>query len=302
MKKSLLFVPLALVASINLANAKLLDGVQAVVQDRPILFSDVTSRVRSVKQSSSLASILGVSATSFDNEKALNQIIEEKIVLSAAKEFGSEPSESEINKQISVIAAQNRLSVENLKKSLADEKIDFELYKTNMGVQLAKRAIIEKELRASTSGQSDQELRRFYEQNLSDELDLAIIRKPSSKAGIASLSSLRAQLNKAGRPIDTLLKTNAASDLGWNDPSTLNETFQTAISKAGKNAIATEAFTWNNASYIIVIKGRRKGSAENFEAAKEQIRQQLQAKDIDERFKNWIEQKKKTMNIVVNPA
>ncbi len=285
--------------SVTFAEAKLLDGVRAVVQDRPILFSDVTNRVRAVKQSPALASILSVSASDFNEERALTLLIEEKIILSAAKDMGAEPSESEVNKQVSVIATQNRLSVENLKKSLKAEKIDFDLYKSNIAIQLAKRAVIEKELRASASGQSDQELRNYYERNTPEELHIFAIKKPSSKSNVQALGSLRSRILKSGAS-DAILKTNKAVDLGWSDPGTLNESFQQAIASAGTNATATAPFVYNRAAYILAIKGRRKGTADNFDTAKEQIRQQMQSKDLEERFKTWVEQKKKNLNIVVN--
>ncbi|HVJ63686.1 MAG TPA: hypothetical protein VM901_00355 [Bdellovibrionota bacterium] len=282
------------------SEARVLDAVRAVVQDRPILNSDVTMRVQAVKASASLASILGVSAASFDEDKALQSLIEEKIVLVSAKEHGAEPSEAEVGKQVGVIASQNHISVEKLKQSLQAEKIDFDLYKENISVQLAKRAIIEKELRSSSAGQNDQELKNYYEKNLSDEYDLAAIRKPNNPSSRNVLSVVRSRILKQPSRMAEQLKTHKASDLGWNDPSSLNEAFQKALQGVGPNSLVTAPFVWNNAAYLLVIKGRRKGSAENFDGAKEQIRQQIQAKDVEERFQSWIEQKKKTMNIVVN--
>jgi len=295
-----IFSALTTVAFAASAEARVLDAVRAVVQDRPILISDVTMRMQAVKASPSLASILGVSAVAFNEDKALQSLIEEKIILVSAKEQGAEPSEAEVGKQVGVIASQNHISVEKLKQSLQAEKIDFELYRENIAVQLAKRAIIEKELRSSSAGQNDQELKSYYEKNLSEEYDLAVIRKPNTASNRNVLSGVRSRILKQPSRMAEQLKTHQATELGWNDPTSLNEAFQKALRSDGPNALATAPFVWNNAAYILVIKGRRKGSAENFEGAKEQIRQQIQAKDVEERFQNWIEQKKQTMNIVVN--
>lgn len=305
MKKRFLFVPVLLAAHLTFsanANAKFLDGVRVVVQDRPILFSDVTNRVEAVKSSPALASIFGVSATTFNEQAALNSLIEEKIVLVSAKEIGAEPSETEVNKQIGVVATQNKLSVDNLKKSLRNEKIDFDLYKNHITFQLAKRAIVEKELRSSSSGQSDQELQAYYDKNMPEEVLLSMIKGPASKAGLAKLAALKSQLSKSPKSSESALQKNGAVDLGWTDPSGLNEAFQAALARSGKSASATAPFSWNGNSYLLVVRGRKKGDGASFESAKDEIRQRLQAKDVEERFKAWLEQKKKNLNIVVNKA
>lgn len=298
MKTWILFVPVC-VAFSQLANAKLIDGVKAVVQDRPILISDVNERTQAVKESVALASILGVSGNEYSAEDALNSLIEEKIVITAAKDLGAEPTESDVNKQISAIAAQNNLSVDGLKKSLLHEKINFDLYKQNILVSLAKRAVVEREIRSASAGQSDQELKSYYEQNVPDELLISMIQTRATKSGLAKLSGIRASLEKTKKISIAALKKYSAVDLSWNDTDGLSDAFRAALAKRGSSSV-TNVFVSQGSAYLLIVREKRKGSTANFEATKEQIRQRLQVKDSEERYKTWIDQKKKTLNIVVN--
>lgn len=287
-----------LLLSLSTAQAKLLDGVRAVVQDKAILYSDVTERVRAVKESPALASILGVQASTYNDTSALEQLIEEKLILVASKELGVEPTDAEVSKQIGVIASQNQLSIENLKKSLKGEKIDFDMYKANITLQLAKRAVIEKELRSSTTSISDQELETHLQRNAPEEILVSMVKSGRRPA----LNALRAQILKSGAVSDKTLKNSGAVDLGWSNPTELNPAFQEAILKAGKSAKATSVFSFDGSHYLLVLRGRRVGTGGNLEQSKEILRQQLQAKDIEQRFNSWLEQKKKTINVVVNKS
>lgn len=279
------------------AEAKLIDGVRAVVQDRPILISDISTLVQAIKKSPTLANIMGINPTGFNEDAALNLLIEDRVVLSAAKEIGAEPTEADISKQIASIAGQNGMSVDALKRSLAAEKIDFEHYRENIEVQLAKRAIMEREIRSANAGQSDQELKNYYEQNAPPELLLSMIKSGSGKAATAKLAKLKNTLQASIS--EKTLRQAGAVDLGWNEIDGLNDAFQSALTKMGSSQISN-VFAWKGSTYLLVVRERRKGSTGNFEAVKDQLRARVQAKDSEERFKAWIEQKKRQLNIVVN--
>lgn len=300
MKTLWLSTPLTIACFFStVAHSRFVDGVRAVVQDRAILHSDVTERFVAIKKSPTLASILKVNSSTFTEEAALNQLIEEKIVLSAAKDLGAEPSESEVSKQVATLASSNGLSVDGLRKSLSAENISFDLYKQNIQVQLAKRTIIEREIRSSSTGLTDQELKNYYEQNAPEEFLVSLIRGPKGKQGTTTLLKLKKRLDSSSKDIENTLTKAGAIDLGWNSVESLSEAFQQALNNRGGSK-STSVFTLKGRPHLLVVRASRKGSTDNFENVKEQLRMQLQAKDSETRFTSWIEQKKRSMNILVN--
>jgi len=99
------------------SHAELLDRVVAVVGDEPILQSDVLKLKKDVAATPALAGAYRLSPGETNFDKILDRMIEDKIIKQSVKELDIGVSDAEVENQISTIAKQNKLTLNQLGKS-----------------------------------------------------------------------------------------------------------------------------------------------------------------------------------------
>ncbi|MEO5668724.1 MAG: hypothetical protein ABIR96_11750, partial [Bdellovibrionota bacterium] len=220
-------------------------------------------------------------------------MIEEKILAAVTDEMKAGVADADVQKQIDSIARQNSISRKQLETSLAKEGIPFEAYANNIRMQLQKRTIFERELRA-VGGVGDTELRNLYQKRASREFALVLLEAPKTQqVGIQKSFA-------AGKaPWQDLSKKYPTTDLGWVAPSSLKAPLAKAV-LASKGGQLIGPYKVGKVAALIYVAGERVGSDEEFDKMKEQLSGELQAQNFGTRFQSWIEAKKKEMNIVVN--
>jgi parvulin-like peptidyl-prolyl isomerase len=287
-----IFSVLIFTASIGYAS-KSLDRVRAVVGTSPILQSEVEDRHSLIKNSSVYSNILGINPQNFSENDVLDLMIEEQIVATVTEELNAAVSDADVQKQIESIAKQNNLSRDQLIASLKNEGIPFDAYARNIRTQLQKRAIIERELRANANV-SDAELRNEYYKRAKNEFDLVILEVPpkQQKEILASFSS-------GAIKWDELSKKFPTTELGWIQPANLKKDLAAAIEKSSSGSLIGPHKVGQK-SALIFISAERKGSDEEFESVKGQLLAELQTLSFNNRFRAWLDGKKKSMQIIVN--
>jgi peptidyl-prolyl cis-trans isomerase SurA len=264
----------------------------AVVGTEAILESDVDDRLTLIKKSPVYSSILGIDAKTVDASGVLDMMIEEKILAAVTDEMKATVSDVDVQKQVDSIARQNNITRKQLEGSLKSEGIPFDAYANNIRMQLQKRTIFERELRAA-GGVGDTELRQLYMKRATREYELILLEAPKAQQS-AVLKSFRNQDDWT-----QLAKKYPTTELGWVSPSNLKAALAKAVTgaKAGQLIGPHQV---GKVSALIYIAGERVGSDEEFEKVKDQLAGELQAQDYGNRFKSWIEAKKREMHIVVN--
>ncbi len=288
MKKSI-FRPsfcLFLIFTSALEAKQLVDRVAAVVGDQPLLHSDVEKFQNEIKKSPGLANIFGVDANQLTFPKALDHLIEEKIIELSVKELSLSVSEAEVDSQIAKIASQNKISVEQLKGSLAREGVSFETYRGNLRKQLERRNLFERELRARGQALSEDELRSQYFKGAPQEFKLTLVPTKSNKKSTLSYGQL--------------MKSPGGTGLDWTDFSSLSLNIQTAI-KGAKAQSVNGPVNIEGAWTLILVEDIRQGDEETFQKNKQELASNLQGQDFQKRLDSWLDRKKKEFQIVVNP-
>jgi peptidyl-prolyl cis-trans isomerase SurA len=127
---------LALVSALSArpARGEIVERIAGVVNGQPITYSDVLERGQLELQR------LAQQPASLDREKqrqdilkrALDILVDEKLIEAEAGSLGVEVSDDDQNKSVEALARQNGLTVDQFKEELAKQKIDFATVKDSL--------------------------------------------------------------------------------------------------------------------------------------------------------------------------
>ena len=68
--------------------------------------------------------------------QALDSLIEERAIITTAREVGMKVDESELDRAVQSIAAQNQVSLETLRERLRSEGIEYARFRANLRDQI----------------------------------------------------------------------------------------------------------------------------------------------------------------------
>src|SRR5476651_1451437 len=126
-----LLLGVTLCASTAFAAPQEVDKVAAVVDNGVVLESDVTSLMQSVKQQAKEANQqLPDDATL--RHQILDRLIMDNIQVQMANKMGIKPTDEDVDKAIAGIAAQNKLTVDQLRSRLAYDGLNYSTYRAQI--------------------------------------------------------------------------------------------------------------------------------------------------------------------------
>jgi parvulin-like peptidyl-prolyl isomerase len=152
----LFFVALLLSASFP-AEARLIDKTIALVNADVILQSDLNSFRKNYSLRKELDPFLALQNNSQEgNKEAQEYLVQEKLVIQKQT-----PSEDEIEEEINAVQRNNKIDRNQLKDVLKSQGVKFEDYRYLMMVSVAKRKLVDRELRA-LAAVSDEDVKNYY--------------------------------------------------------------------------------------------------------------------------------------------
>lgn len=281
-----------------------LDGIAAVVADEPVLLSEVLSLQKQVSSNPALAKVYELPTTA-SKRAVLEKLIESKIISITLKEIGAEVGPEDVEKQIASIASQNGISKSQLENSLRSEKVNLDIYKQNIKSQLEKRAIFDRQLRQSGSNPSEAELRSLYNQQAGKEVNLLLIDAaagaPSSKKKALSdeWKKIVAQVESKKLSYDDAKKQLTPYSLDWVGVKSLHPSIEKVVKDANPGSILGPVMV-DGRPTVVFFEAVRSGSEDGFEKMRPQLESQLRSQGFDNRLAQWLERRKKELQIVVN--
>jgi peptidyl-prolyl cis-trans isomerase SurA len=171
------------------SNPVVVDRVVAIVNDEIITLSDL--------QRESAKNFGGT----VDDRTVLDEMINRKLQLTAAKRAGLDPSEKELNDNIADIMKRNNLDSRQFEAALMREGMTLEQYRAELKDQIMLRRMIDRYVRTGIAV-DDAEIRAYYERNskdfaLPEEIRVRhILLKVPEKASPSQVAAVR---EKAGR-------------------------------------------------------------------------------------------------------
>ena len=96
-------------------------------------------------------------------DKAIDMLILDRVQQSALKDI--QVSDDEVNDKISMIAQQNGISVDKMRKVLASQGTSWQKYKTRIKTAIKKSKFFRQKIAQELSPPSEATLKRYYEKN-----------------------------------------------------------------------------------------------------------------------------------------
>jgi len=255
-----------------------LDKVVAIVNDDVVMFSEIKPIILRMKQSGQTQ----LSDKSLIKE-VLDKVILDKIQVQHAKQVGINVKEATLDTAMSAIAAQNKLSLAQLKIALKNEGLNYKKFRENLRSKLIIDALQKSQRGSSqqkiTESQVD-DLIRAESLNLSKNTEYLLVDIFLPAANGVSVDQFNRKLKKAqqlriklvGQPGNTmirLIKQFGASeqDLGWKKSQELSPAFVRALSLLGVGEL-TDVVRDARGFHILKLLEQRGGNRKVSQLAK----------------------------------
>ncbi|RYZ98320.1 MAG: peptidyl-prolyl cis-trans isomerase [Proteobacteria bacterium] len=279
------------------SEARLIDKTVALVNSDVVLSSDTDSFKSNFSLRRELDPFVGLLnfAPSSMND-ILEYLVQEQLVLQK-----QEVKEEEVEEEINAVQKNNRIDRDRLREVLKGQGVDFEIYKRLMRVSVAKRKLIDRELRP-LAAVSDEEVKNYYytdastkERRSAQKLVLTYTMQQLLVPNQA-LAETAANRLKAGEDLDAVASEYAAqgaetSKLPELSEENMNATIREAVAglKVGES---TRPISTGNGYMMLKITQIGAPKDPVFESEKERIRASLFQKALQNQLRLWTEREK----------
>ena len=147
------------------------DYIVAVVNQEPITHTDVDKRVTRIQDSAQAGAKLPPADQL--REQVLDALIDEKVQISHAKTIGMDIPDAEVDAAIENIAAQNQLTLRDLKQRMRNDGLDFERYRASLREQILLQRLREREVIPRIQI-SDEELDEFIKSDPAGQTEVSL--------------------------------------------------------------------------------------------------------------------------------
>lgn len=317
MRTIILTVIFSLILSISASlptSAELVDCLEAIVNKKPIFKSDVDQFKTLVGLRSKIDPLFASSPmskkTNPTDDEIVQFLINEELI---AQKYPV--NDSEVEQEINGIQGNLKISREGLKQAIRAEGYKFEEYFKLMKYSLAKRQLLEREIRSKAAVTED-DVRNEYNKSKFEEksfrgsfhLYLLKITQKNSKSPQAAKERIKKSLEaiSGGETFETVAKSSSdddsasnGGDLGFLSYGDLSPFIQKEVRKLGVGKISQVLDDGSN-YYLLKITEVKSDESAGFEAAKNQIRSHLMEDEFQHQVTLWIERQRSTNYIKRN--
>jgi len=126
------------------------DYIVAVVNSESVTAGEVEQRIERIRVATTPRGGQPAPVTEALRQQALDSLIEERVLLTYARDSGVRVDDAEIDRAVQTIAAQNKMSMAQLRERVAADGIDFARFRTNLRDQILLERVREREVGART--------------------------------------------------------------------------------------------------------------------------------------------------------
>lgn len=279
------------------AEARLVDKTVALVNGDVILLSDLATFRKNQALRREIDPFISLTNFSSDSTKDIqNYLIQEKLVLQKAP-----PSEDEVEEEINSVQRNNRIGRDQLKEVLKAQGVNFDDYRALMGIAVAKRKLLDRDLRP-LAAVSDDDVKNFYytdsafkarqkEQKLVLTYGLQQLILPSS-----SMAEEASRRIRAGEDFDAVISDLAGKGAESSRlPSISEENMNAKIKEAIqglKVGEVTKPVSAGSGYLILKVTSVSAPKDQTFEKEKERIRGLLFQKALVNQLGIWTERER----------
>jgi peptidyl-prolyl cis-trans isomerase SurA len=256
-----LFLAITLLFSGTLAlAAESLDQIVATVDNEVITENELQGRLMGMERQAAAAGQTLPKSGSEEHtaikKQVLNSLIEERLQLVAAENYGITVDEASLNQAIASVAKQNNLDAEGLRKAVESDGYSYARFEADIRRDLLLSRL-QQQAMANRVVVSDEEIDEFLKTSkhlLSSNQEyrvshilLALPENPTPaelKAAQQKADDINEQLSEGASFSDLATKYSSSSsalkggDLGWSKEGELPSLFATAVPKLKKGEVA----------------------------------------------------------------
>lgn len=284
----------------NAANSKdvPLDNIVAVVNSDVITQSELDQHLAQIRQQIQ-ASHAPIPDFTKLRKQVLDQMIDQKLAMQIAKRNKVVVTDAQVDAAVSKIAAENHLTVDQLKTILGQQGIKFPEYKKQIHEQMVM-STISQHVVGNSIVVTDEEVKNFMRQHPNTNMQyhvadilIALPEKPTPDQLAAARNQANTILTQArrGANFQQLAAANSSAkeavqggDLGWRTAAELPDVFVAAVTKMKINEVAGPIQAPNGLHLIKLLAER--GSGPSLSAP--QVKQLLIQRQVNEKMQVWL--------------
>lgn len=299
---------LALVALLSFADAaeaKTVDRIACVVDDKVITLSEVESRAAQIKVQAPDAP----RATAL--REAASSLVAEKLFEKAMNELAIDVGPSELQMALQDVMQQNGLSSEDqLKSAVERQGLEWDKYKDSMRKQLAQMKLLNLKVRSRVKVSEDEVKRRYAEiaaaEGGEEEIHAShILVKVPAGASAADVEAARgkaleiAAKAREGADFEGLAKATSdgpsgtdGGDLGWFRHGEMVPELEKAAFALQPGQVSEPVRT-SHGWHVVKVQERRTAAARPFAEVADQIREKLFREEMERQTRRYVDELKK---------
>ncbi len=278
------FLPLACVLSATLvcsvaqaqstgANLRPGDHIAAVVNQDVVAASEVAMRTERLREEARRrGETPDIEAL---RKQALEAMIEDRVIVTHARESGTRVDEPELDRVVANVATQNKLTMEQLRERLRAEGLDYRRFRENLRDQMMTERVREREVQGRISI-TDGEIDKFLEQRRqqaggADQLNIAQIlvavpegaaealvaeRRAKAEAALARVKGGE-DFAKVAREVSEDGNKQRGGEIGLRPADRLPDLFVDAVRDLQSGAVRAELLRSGAGFHVLKLVQRR---------------------------------------------
>ena len=306
---SLSFLFLFGISALNTkVTAEIIDRIIAIVNDDIITFSELNDATGlSLKDTEvNLRFINKDTAQHEMKREILDRLIQDKLIDQEVKKRLIVVSESVVDNAIDNITRENHLTREALIEKLKSDGIVFDTYKEQIKQEMERMKLVDYQIKSKIV-LNDNELREYYTKNMDTFKVMNEVRVQHILLSIPRGAD-EAKLNEVNRKARTLLleikkgedfgklakiysqgaSADSGGDMGWFKRGEMVPFLEKVVFNLKVGEVSNIIRSDLGLHIIKVMDGKEQG-IETFEEAKEQVKNIIYQKRVEDAFKEWIE-------------
>lgn len=233
----------------------LIDRIIAVVGEDVVMLSELRTEATKLELRLKQKGVNPMPSRAAIQKRAFDKLVLNKLQLAEAARLGIEADEETLSRAINAIAANNNMSVDQLKEALQAEGMDFQAFRRSMGDEIVIRRLRNREVTNRiqvTKSEIDSYLERSGGADGRTAVHLLYIRiaapdgaSPAQRQATAEKSREIVAKLDAGADFRAMAQAHSdgqkalqGGDLGWIDVNSIPPLFQPYVAKMGKGDIA----------------------------------------------------------------
>ena len=305
-------------AAVSVARAaRVVERVVAVVNDEIILETEMEQAAAPMYRGPDPDSAEGKKLWEETKRKALDQMIDGKLVQQQASELKLSVTPEEVDRAIQQVKEQNHLDDATFRQALEQQGFTVEGYRKTLKKQILELKVVNTAVRSRVTV-SDDEVKTYYKQNeklvagdRQSHLRQILVAVPdrASDADIDTKKRVATkvmELARGGTSFAELAKqysdddgTKASGgDLGWVGKGVLVDALDEAMAQMEPGDVRGPIRT-DRGWVVLQLVERQSGDLKPYEEIKEQLRKQLYDQQVEKAQQSWIKELRKKAHVEV---